>query len=90
MTAGDDPLKGRGSDPGLSGGDVRGGKSGCGCLTWTIVVLAAIAVCLAVTFLWIVPSVRKSYTIDSVDIRAAVRADGALNATERFLSLIHI
>jgi len=89
MTAVKDPWEGRGSDPGLSGDDVRGSRSGCGCLTWTIVVLATIAVCLAVTFLWIVPSVRKSYTIDSVDIRAAVRADGALNATERFGYTFH-
>ena len=68
---------------------MRGSRSGWGCLTWTLVVLAAIALCLAVTFLWIVPSMRKSYTIDSVDIRAAVRADGALHATERFSYAFH-
>jgi len=89
ITAGEDPSVGRGSAQGPSGDDVRGSRSGCGCITWTIVVLAAIAVRLAVTFLWIVPSVRKSYTIDSVDIRATVRADGALNATERFSYTFH-
>ena len=47
MTAGEDPLEGRGSDSGVSGGDVRGSRSGCGCLTLTLVVLAAIAVCLS-------------------------------------------
>ena len=68
---------------------MRGSRSGAGCLMWTLVVLAAIAVCLAVTFLWIVPSVRKSYSIDAVNIRAAVRADGALDTTERFSYTFH-
>ena len=61
-------MEGRESDPALSGGDVRGSRSGAGCLMWTLVVLAAIAVCLAVTFLWIVPSVRKSYSLSLIHI----------------------
>ncbi len=48
-----------------------------------------IALCLGALFLWILPSQRKSYTIDAVSLRAAVRPDGALTATERFSYTFH-
>jgi len=55
-------------------------KVALGCLTVIVAIVAAILI----TVLWIVPSLRKSYSIEDVSIRAAVRADGGLVVSERF------
>lgn len=62
---------------------------GSGCLRITVIVLAALAVVLAVTFLWVLPSQRKTYSLDAVDISAAVQTDGSLVTNERLSYTFH-
>ncbi len=68
---------------------MRGAKSGLGCLGWTIIVVVTIAVILVAVFAWIVPSQRKSYSIDALHIQDVVLTDGTLSTVERFTYTFH-
>ena len=51
--------------------------------------VVAIAVILVAVFAWIVPSQRKSYSIDALHIQDTVRSDGTLLTVERFSYTFH-
>lgn len=54
--------------------------------TTTARIVCALACAIAVVFLWQAapqPALAKSYSIDSVDIRAQLSSDGAMNVTEK-------
>ncbi len=65
---------------------MRGCRGATGCAVTVLVVIAAFVVAV---FVWIIPSARKEYSIDTVAIAARVRATGALTVSERFSYTFH-
>ena len=80
------PLYHGGGKRAWGGRMIRSAKYGClGCAG---VVVAAVVAVLLIALVW-VPSLRKSYAVDEVRIRATVSADGGLSVDERFSYTFH-